>query len=66
LYSRNVIEFQGFTSSNIVSFNLDGLPLHKKVIVRARVSTTCTSMQDQSLSMTLSGTPDIVTTIILT
>ena len=42
LYSVNVIEMIGFTS-NILTFELDGLPINKKIIVRARVYTECSS-----------------------
>ncbi len=42
LYSVNVIEMIGL-SSNILTFELDGLPINKKIIVRARVYTECSS-----------------------
>ena len=42
LYTQNVIEFKSLTN-NSVAFQLDGLPTHKKIIVRARVFTECLS-----------------------
>ena len=42
LYTQKVIEFMTLTS-NSVTFELGGLPIHKKVIVRARVFTECTT-----------------------
>lgn len=49
-----------------MKFNFDLLPTHKKIIVRANVYTTCMSPNDQSITMTIYGTPDAVIPIALT
>jgi len=54
LYSQNVIDFNSLTSNTVI-FGFDFLPIHKKLIVRAKVFTECSLSQNQSLSMTLSG-----------
>ncbi len=53
-------------TTNAVSFVFDGLPIHKKLIVRARVQTTCTVAQNQTVMMTLSGATKNIITKILT
>jgi hypothetical protein len=60
LYKENVIEFSSLTS-NTVSLNFDLLPVHKKILIRARVFTSCTATQNQTVKMTLSTpTPTII------
>lgn len=54
LYTANVIEFMSWTSTNSLQFDFTGLPVHKKVIVRAKVYTECSS-QNKTVAMTLSG-----------
>jgi hypothetical protein len=39
LYKENVIEFTAFSNSNLITLNLGELPIHQKLIVRARVFT---------------------------
>lgn len=69
LYKQNVIDFDAFATSNVIKLNLDLLPTHKKVIVRAKVYTTCTILEDQTITMTIYGTapaPNAVFTTTLT
>ena len=63
LYTQNVIEFLALTSNTVI-FEFDNLPAqHQKIIVRARVFTECTNLQDQTIQLTLSGpTPAVVNT----
>ncbi len=42
LYKQNVIEFMTLTSSSVV-FNFNIAQIHKKILVRARVFTECSS-----------------------
>jgi hypothetical protein len=53
LYSQNVIEFMTL-SSNTVEFYISNLPLHKQIIVRARVFTECTSPKNNSVVLSVS------------
>jgi len=60
LYTQNVIEVS-LLSSNTISFVFDTLPIHQKLLVRARVFTECTT-ENTTFMMTLQGpTPYIVT-----
>jgi len=60
LYTQNVIEVS-LLSSNTISFVFDSLPIHQKLLVRARVFTECTS-ENTTFMMTLDGpSPYIVT-----
>jgi hypothetical protein len=59
LYKENIIEFSSLTN-NLVSMNFDLLPIHKKILVRARVMTSCTVAQNQTLKMTLSGASPVI------
>lgn len=65
LYTQNVIEVSLLTS-NTISFVFDTLPIHQKLIVRARVFTECTT-ENTTIVMTLEGsTPTIVTQALTT
>lgn len=55
LYSINVIDM-GTLSSNTIIFRLNSLPIHKKLIFRARAYTECSSSQNATLLMMLSLT----------
>jgi hypothetical protein len=63
LYKRNVIEFTSLTS-NAVTFNFGELPTNKKIYVRLMAFTQCTS-GNTSVTLTLTGTPAVVQTLIL-
>lgn len=63
LYSQNVIDFAGFATSNVVTFNFNPLPIHKKLIVRARLYTTCAATYDTHVIMTLSGATNVNQTL---
>ena len=58
LYREHVIEFTAFSNSNTITFNLGDLPIHQKIIVRARVFTECSGSgpQNQTIQMTIGGT----------
>ena len=65
LYTQNVIEVSSLTSNTIV-FDFDTLPIHQKLLVRARVFTECTT-QNTTVQMTLSGgTPTVVPQVLST
>jgi hypothetical protein len=60
LYNGNVVDFGSFTS-NVITFNIGGLPIHQKLIVRAKMFTKCTT-ENKTVLMTLTGpTPVTVT-----
>lgn len=62
LYGENVIDFMNYPTNTILTFMFDGILVHKKLIVRAKVLTTCTGSQNKTITMTLSGqTPVIIT-----
>ncbi len=56
-YKEHVIEFTSFSQSNTVTFNLGDLPIHQKIIIRARVYTQCSDSQNQTIQMSIGGTP---------
>ena len=65
LYTHNVINF-GSLSNNTVIFYLNDLPVHKKLLVRARVYSDCQSHQNQTIILTLEGeNPRIVNKILI-
>lgn len=67
LYSQKVIEMIAFTYSNSVSFTFDNMPtIHQKIIVRTRVFTECSSSQDRTIKMTLTGPTDTIVNNTLT
>lgn len=59
-----MIDFKRFTASNLLSFGFNGLPIHQKLIVRARVYTDCTT-QNKAIQMTLDGLTDVVIPLVL-
>jgi hypothetical protein len=60
LYSGDVVDFGSFTS-NEITFNIGSLPIHQKLIVRAKMFTKCTT-ENKTVLMTLTGpTPVTVT-----
>lgn len=61
-YTGEVIDFMGLTS-NEITFHFDGLPTHKKLLVRARVQTECDATKDKFIRMTLA---DVIVTNTLT
>ena len=68
LYTQNVIEVSSLTSNTIV-FDFDTLPIHQKLLVRARVFTECTtsSTENTTVQMTLSGdNPTVVPQVLST
>jgi len=65
LYTSNVIEFSRFTSSNLVSFSFSNLPVHQKLIVRARLFTECT-LDNSTALMILTSTADVVISLTVT
>ena len=54
LYHGNVIDFMGLTANTIV-YQFDNLPVHRKLLVRARVLSDCVAPNNNSVLMTLSG-----------
>lgn len=40
LYKNNILDFMNL-SNNTVIFSFDGLPIHKKLLIRGRVKTSC-------------------------
>jgi hypothetical protein len=60
LYNGDVIDFTSFTS-NTITFNIGGLPIHQKLIVRAKMFTKCTT-ENKTVLMTLSGTTPVTVT----
>jgi hypothetical protein len=64
LYKQNVIEFISLTDKKI-DFSFDGLPIHKKLIVRVRAFTECTT-ENTTVQITLSGSTPVVSSSVLT
>jgi len=61
LYANNILDFVSLTT-NRVEFYFDSLPIHKKLLIRARVQSSCSITQNQTISVTLSGdTPTVLT-----
>jgi hypothetical protein len=61
LYTQGlqVIDFSLLTR-NTITMNFGGLPIHQKLIARARLMTECTT-ENKTVQMTLSGpTPTII------
>ena len=65
LYSQNVIEFMTL-SSNTVEFYISNLPLHKQIIVRARVFTECGSPNNNNVVLSVSPSTNISSSKTLT
>jgi hypothetical protein len=67
LYKLNVIDFSTL-SSNTVSFDFTFTDVHQKLIARARVLSECDTglSQNDTIQMTLSGSPNVVVTQALT
>ncbi len=64
LYNGDVVDFQSLTS-NVITFSVGGLPIHQKLIVRAKMFTKC-STENKTVLMTLSGATPITVTQDLT
>jgi hypothetical protein len=62
LYTRNVIDFKSLTN-NAVTFNLGGLPTHKRIYVRLMAYTDCSGSENTDLTLTLTGSPATVSTV---
>ncbi len=60
LYNGNVVDFPSFTS-NAITFSIGALPIHQKLIVRAKMFTKC-STQNKTVLMTLSGPSPVTIT----
>jgi hypothetical protein len=63
LYKLNVIDFSTL-SSNTVAFDFTFTEVHQKLIARARVLSECDTglSQNDTIKMTLSGSPNVVVT----
>ncbi len=57
LYKQNVIEFMSLTNKKI-DLSFDTIPQHKKIIVRVRAFTECTT-ENKTVLLTLSGTTPV-------